>query len=93
LAIGRGLRPIEDQDLSDVLHCLRAQAVADLRQRRVARFAFHGANAHLDEFVRRQRAVDFRHDCIGKAFLADVNDRIERVRAAFKGFAFRRRQL
>jgi hypothetical protein len=43
--------------------------------------------------VRRQRAVDLGQHCVGEAFLADVNDRVERVRAPFEGFAFRRRQL
>lgn len=76
-----------------MLHRLGAQAVADMGQRGVARFAFHAAHAHLDKFMGRQRAVDFCQHRIGEALFADVNDRVERVRAPFEGFAFRRRQL
>jgi hypothetical protein len=76
-----------------VLHRLSTEAVADLRQRGVARFAFHAAHAHLDELMRRQGAVDLGQYRIGEAPLADMNDRIERMRAPFERLALRRRQL
>jgi hypothetical protein len=88
-----GLFAVDHQNLADVLHRLGAQALADLRQGGVARFAFHGTGADLDELVRRQRAVDLAENGFGEALLSDVNDRIERVCAAFEGFSFGRRQL
>ena len=85
-----GLLAIDNEDFSDVLHWLGGQLAADLRQRRFALVAFHAAGAHLDEFVRRQCPVDLGNHRVGQALFADVDQRIEGMRARLQRLALAR---
>ena len=85
-----GLFAIDNEDFADVLHRLRLQSRADVRKCRFALVAFHAAGAHFDEFVRRQRPVDFGGHRVGQALFADVDQRIEGMRARLERLAFAR---
>lgn len=52
---------------------------ADLGKVIVALFPIVAIDADLDQLMTIQRVVDFLQDCLGKAVLADGNDRIESV--------------
>ena len=73
-----------------MLNRLRLQPRADVRKCRFALVAFHAAGAHLDEFVRRQCPVDLGNHRVGQALVADVNQRIERMRARLQRLALAR---
>jgi len=64
-----------------VLDRLRAGALADAGQRHVARFAVERRGPHLDELVVRQRTADFGDHRVGQALLAQLQDRVQGVRA------------
>src|SRR5262245_57529735 len=84
--------PEEDKDFSYALDLLCTGTPADLFHYRAALVALEGAGAHLDEFVRLERAVDLGHHFVGKAFRPDPHHRLELVRARHEGSAFGRRQ-
>jgi 23S rRNA (uridine2552-2'-O)-methyltransferase len=64
-----------------VLHGLGAGALADRGQCHFALVAVERRGAHLDQLVVRKRAVDLRDHRIGKAFPAELQDRVQRVGA------------
>jgi hypothetical protein len=72
-----------------VLHGVRAGALADARQRDLALVAVQRRRAHLDQLVVRERAVDLRHHRIGQALFAQLQDRMQRVRARLERLALR----
>ena len=73
-----------------MLHRLRLQPRADVGKGRFALVALHAAGAHLDEFVRGQRPVDFGDHRVGQALFADVDQRFEGMRARFQRLALAR---
>jgi 23S rRNA (uridine2552-2'-O)-methyltransferase len=64
-----------------VLHGLRADALADARQRDLALVAVERRGAHLDQLVVRERAVDLRDHGVAQALRAQLQHRVQRVRA------------
>jgi hypothetical protein len=64
-----------------VLDRVRAGALADAGERHLARVAVERRRAHLDQLVVRERAVDLGDDRIGEAFLAQLQDRMQRMGA------------
>jgi len=87
------LFPVQHQHFADVLNRLGVQSGTDRFQRCFARIALHRAGPDLDQLVRRERAVDLRDHRVREAFLADVDDRVERVGAPLERLALGRRQL
>jgi hypothetical protein len=71
-----------------VLHGLGAGALADARQRHLALVVVERRGANLDELVRSQGAVDLGDHGVGETFAAELQDRVERVRAGLERFAF-----
>jgi hypothetical protein len=71
-----------------VLHGLGAGALADARQRHLALVVVERRGANLDQFVRGERAVDLGDHGVGETFAAELQDRVERVRAGLERFAF-----
>jgi len=67
-----------------VLDRLRSGPPANLLEDRLAPGAIGAGNAHLDQLVAFQTAVDFREDRGRQSGSADQHDRIERVRAGFQ---------
>ena len=63
------------------------QAVADCGEQRLALVALDAIDAHLDEFMRLQSAVDLGKDCVAEAFLADAGNRVQAVGACAHGAA------
>ena len=55
------------------------QADADCGEQRLALAALDAIDAHLDEFMRLQSAVDLGKDCVAEAFLADAGDGMKDV--------------
>ncbi len=70
-----------------MLDRVRAGALADAGQRHFALVAIERGGADLDEFVRRQGAVDFCDDGIGEALFAQLQDGVEVVGAGLEGLA------
>jgi hypothetical protein len=58
---------------------MRFEAGAKVRHPLRARLAIVGGRAHLDEFVRLQRALDLEDHGIRKPFVADDDDRTQLV--------------
>jgi hypothetical protein len=79
-----GVLPEQHEDLADVLNRLRSGASADLRQDRLALGAIGTGNAHFDQLVALQGAVDFREDRGRESSSADLHDWVERVRPRFQ---------
>jgi hypothetical protein len=83
--VRRGLRrrllAVEHQYLADVLDRVRAGALADAGERHFARVAVERRRAHLDQLVVRKRAVDLCHHRVGEAFFAQLQDRVQGMRA------------
>jgi len=73
-----------------VLHGLGAGALADAGEGHLALVAVERRRAHLDQLVVRERAVDLRDERVGEALAAELQDRMERVRAGLEGPAFGR---
>ena len=69
-----------------MLYRLRAEPGADFLQRRVAGVPVERRRPDLDQFVRCQRAVDFRDYRVGQPALADMDHGVERVRARLERF-------
>jgi hypothetical protein len=61
------------------LHRVRLEPLADGAHPGVARIPLAGGGAHLDQLMRLERAVDFCEDLVGKALVADDDDRDELV--------------
>jgi hypothetical protein len=72
-----------------VLHGLRAGALADAGERDFALVAIERRRAHLDQLVVRKGAVDLGDDGIGEAFAAELQDRVQRVRARLQRLSLR----
>ena len=73
-----------------MLHRRGAELVGEARQQRLADGAVVAEDAHLDQAVRGQRGVEFRHDGRRGAVAADQHHRVEMVgegalRLAFGG--------
>ena len=64
-----------------MLYRFSSGLAADLREDRLALRAIGAGNAHLDQLVVFQAAVDFREDRARQSGFADQHDRIKRVRA------------
>jgi hypothetical protein len=62
-----------------VLDCVGAGFFHDAVESFLAGMAIEACRAHLDQFVRVQRAVDLGDHFLGDALRADVNNRIELV--------------
>ena len=73
-----------------MLNRLRLQPRAEGRKCRFALIALHAAGAYFDELVRRQRPVDFGGHRVGQALFADVDQRIEGMRARLQRLALAR---
>jgi hypothetical protein len=73
-----------------VLNRLRDGHRANLFQHRLALLAV-GVDAHLDQLVALEAAVDLRDHRRGQPVPADDHDRIELVGATFQHLALRRR--
>ena len=71
-----------------MLDGLGAGALADAGERHFALVAVERRRAHLDQLVVRERAVDLRDHRVGEAFLAQLQDRVQRVGAGSKCSAF-----
>ena len=67
-----------------MLNRLRSGPPANLFKNRREPRAIGAGNAHLDQLVVFQTAVDFREDRGRQSGSADQHDRIERVRAGFQ---------
>ena len=76
-----------------MLDRVRAGALADAGKRDFARVAVERRCAHLDQLVVRERAVDLGDDCIGKALLAQLQDRMQGMGARPEGLALGRREF
>jgi hypothetical protein len=70
-----------------MLDGLGAGALADAGERHFALAAVERRRAHLDQLVVRERAVDLRDHRVGEAFLAQLQDRVQRVGAGFERLA------
>ena len=68
-----------------MLHRLRAAMLRERGEQHVALVAVHRRRAHLDEFVRGQRALDFREHRVGEALAAEMHHGVEGVRARLEG--------
>ena len=75
-----GILPEEHEDLADMLNRLRFGPPANLLEDRFALGTIGAGDAHLDQLVAFQAAVDFREDRARQSSSADQDDRIERVR-------------
>lgn len=62
----------------------RIGALADARQRHFALVAVERRGAHLDQLVVREGAVDLGDHGVGQAFLAELQDGVQGVRAGFE---------
>jgi hypothetical protein len=71
-----------------VLHGVCAGALADAGERHFALVAVEQGSADLDQLVVRERAVDLRDHGVGEAFAAQLEDRIEIVRARLERLEF-----
>src|SRR3954462_10433875 len=80
------LLPVEDEHLADALHRRGAGALAERLKRRLARAAVERRRAHLDQLVRGERAIDFLHHFIRKAFGADDDDGLQGMGPRFEQF-------
>ena len=69
---------------------LCVQLRADFRESRFALVAVETAGPDLDEFMRGQRAADFGDHGLGQALFAEMDDRIEGVRARLQRLALAR---
>jgi hypothetical protein len=59
-----------------MLHGDGLEPGADFREQRIAIIALDAIDAHLDQLVRLQAAVDLGQDGFAEAVLADAGDRI-----------------
>jgi hypothetical protein len=75
-----GLFAIEDEDLPDLLHRMRLEALADGLEPDVALLALRGRGPHLDQLVGLQRPVDLGDHLVGEALVADEHDGAQGVR-------------
>lgn len=66
-------------DMADALDLRRRGRRADLQDHAVAGRAIFGIDADLDQFVVVEGDLDFLHDRIGQAIVADDDDRFARV--------------
>jgi hypothetical protein len=73
-----------------MLDGLGAGALADAGERHLALVAVERRRAHLDQLVVRERALDLGDHRVGEALAAELQDRMERVRAGLEGPAFGR---
>ena len=74
------LLPVEHEHLPDLLHRMGPEPLADGLEPDVALFPRRRRGAHLDELVRRERAVDLGNHLVGEALVADEDDGVEAVR-------------
>jgi hypothetical protein len=88
----RRLGPVQHQHLADVLHGVRPGALADTGERHFALLAVERRGAQLDQLVVRERAVDLGQDGVGEALFADLQDRMQGMRARPERLALRGRQ-
>ena len=75
-----GVGPEENEHFSNLLHRLGAHLLANGLHPRAARIAIIRSGAHLDELVRRERAIDLGDHGVGETLVADDDDRGELVR-------------
>src|SRR3954467_3313632 len=80
------LLPVEDEHLADALHRLGAGALAERAEAIFAHVASEAGRPHLDQLVRGERAIDFLHHFIRKAFGADDDDRLQGMGPRFEQF-------
>jgi hypothetical protein len=80
------LLAIEHQRLADVLHRLRAEALADFAKPRFSLLAL-ALRTHFDQLVTAKTDVDFIHDGFGQAVVADQHHRVQRMRFGAQGAA------
>ncbi len=66
--------PVKYGDVTDTLHHLTAGLLGNLIDHLVTLVTITGIDPYLDEFMRVQRRIDFIHDIIGNAMLADDDD-------------------
>src|ERR1700730_11228859 len=79
-----GLRPVNHENLADMLYRGRAQVVADASEDVLTRLTVIAQNAHLDEFVGVQAAVDFTRHRRSEAAAADQDGGFEGMGAGFE---------
>lgn len=72
--------------MADALNQQCTERVAGVLNHGVAIVAFFRHETHLDEFVRGERAIDFREHGIGKSVRAGLHDDIQVVREAAQIF-------
>jgi len=83
-------RPPQDNDLPDALDDCGVGPGGERIDQRGTLLAVCAADPHLDQLVRRERAIGFGDNSIGEAGLPDLDDRFERVRASFQCGSFAR---
>jgi hypothetical protein len=82
----------QHEHATDLLNGDRAGLLARLRRQRVATGAIRVCQFDLDQPVGGQRPIDFRDDGRGETGLADLDDRLECVRACLEQRALPRGQ-
>ncbi len=63
-----------------MLHGRRFQACANISQERIACVTFGAINAHLDEFMRVEAAIDLGQHGFRQPLLADADDGMQAMR-------------
>ena len=86
-------RAVEHKDLAYVLHRGGAQRRAKLVQPCFALDLVAAGGFHLDEFMRRKRAVDFPDHRGAQALVANDDDRMAGVRETLEILALSRSEL
>lgn len=64
----------DDENVADALNGRGIEPVADVGEQRLAFFALYLLEAHLDEFVRLQRTLQFGENIGGEAVIGDGDD-------------------
>src|SRR5262245_1979166 len=78
--------PEQHEHLADALHRSGAGALAKRLKSDFARVAVEAGRPHFDQLVRRERAIDFLHHSIRKAFAADDDDGLQGMGPRFEQF-------
>jgi hypothetical protein len=85
-----GERAVYDENLADLLHRMRVQDRADLREESLACIAIVGGSLYLDQFVAFEIDVDLAEHRRGQSLVADGDHRMQGMRARLEGFSLRR---
>ena len=74
--------------MADLLHRGTIQLTTYLAQSGIPFGAFHAVQFHLDQAMRIQGSVDFHHDSLAQAVLADAGDRLQMMGLRAQGANF-----